>query len=135
MSRSTFTPSSSMSTTYESQTPSRSNGMDEDTPVLPARGFSVTIFGFWPEQRQQAIAAFMTEQARVVEDESVPEEVRKRKNFVEIEYMNQWEAVRAVRKSGNMLLDGGNIRLGAMWTVRAWARLSRSTECIITRAL
>ncbi|KAG9011877.1 hypothetical protein FRB94_007313 [Tulasnella sp. JGI-2019a] len=114
VSRSAFTPSSSMSTTYESPTPIRpSNAMDEDPP---AYGYSVTIFGFRPDQRQHAINAFMTEQARVKEDEQESEEAKSHRNWVEIEYVNQWEAMRAVRKSGIMSLEGGNVKLGAVWT-------------------
>ncbi|KAG8873695.1 hypothetical protein FRB97_006531 [Tulasnella sp. 331] len=91
ISRSTFTPSSSMSTTYESSTPVRlSNAMDEDPPSY--HGYSITVFGFRPDQRQQAINAFITEQARVKEDEQESEEAKKARNWVEIEYVNQWEA-------------------------------------------
>lgn len=100
--------------------------MDEDPPAF--LGFSVTVFGFRPDQRQQAINAFMTEQARLKEDDQESEEARRAKNWVEIEYVNQWEAVRAIRKNGIMSLEGGNVRLGAVWTVSS-ALLIGSVLC------
>jgi len=88
--------------------------MDEDPPASYA--YSITIFGFRPDQRQAAINAFMTEQAQVKDDEHESDESKRARNWVEIEYVNQWEAARAVRKNGMMSLEAGNVRLGAMWT-------------------
>ncbi|KAG8894022.1 hypothetical protein FRB99_001570, partial [Tulasnella sp. 403] len=114
----TFTPASSMSTTYES-TPQRQQGQGMDIiREQNPNGYGVTIFGFTPGDRQLAIDAFMTEGAIVPEDQEQgqPMEENDWKNWVEIVYPNQWDAARAVRKSGNVALHGGRVFVGAKWT-------------------
>lgn len=115
-----FTPNSSMSTAYESNTPFRPTIDDSATP--PQGNYSVTIFGFTTlAERKSAIEQFLSESAKVVEDDSASGGMdvdgdRLTKNWVEIVYSNQWDAVRAVRRSGHVMLRGGDIYIGARWT-------------------
>lgn len=116
-----FTPNSSMSTAYESNTPFRPT--IDDSATAPQGNYSVTIFGFTTlAERKSAIEQFLSESAKVVEDDSASGGMdvdgdRLTKNWVEIVYSNQWDAVRAVRRSGHVVLRGGDIWIGARWTV------------------
>lgn len=108
-----------MSTTYESGgTPGRSVQQEDG----PAEGrYSVTIFGFGPGDRQQAIECFLADGAELPDDVDDAMEVidgRDYKNWVEIVFKYEQDAIRAVSKGGNVTLQGGNIIIGAKWTVK-----------------
>ncbi|KAG8922770.1 hypothetical protein FRC01_013621 [Tulasnella sp. 417] len=115
-----FTPNSSMSTTYESNTPFRPTA--DDAVTAPQGSYSVTIFGFTTlGERRSAVEQFLTESAKVIDDDSASGGMdvdgdRLTRNWVEIVYSNQWDAVRAVRRSGHVTLRGGEIWIGARWT-------------------
>ena len=60
----------------------------------------------------------MIEDSSVEEEEGITVEKQMARNWVTIVYQNQWDAARAVRKSGTVQLLDGNVLIGAKWAVR-----------------
>ncbi|KAG8923679.1 hypothetical protein FRC03_010579 [Tulasnella sp. 419] len=86
--------------------------MAVDPPSTSANqgpGFTVTIFGF-PSSQQRAVANQFTSMGDgATADFPGSEEC----NWVNVTYMNEWEAVRALRKNGEVL--SGTIMIGVKW--------------------